>query len=232
MRIGNHAEMLVLEGGHSPVHPVLLWDDTGHLLLIDTGFPGQLEQIRQAIEKCGFSLGDLTHILLTHQDMDHIGCLRELKAEAPKAVTCCHREEAPYISGEIMPIKTAQRMENLRDKPDELAAFMQEYARAKEALLLQVDKTVEDGALLDFDYSIKIIHTPGHTPGHICVYVDDIGLLVTGDATTLENGNLMGPNPVYTLDMELALQSLAKMKNLPIRQMACYHGGYYKGGLS
>lgn len=64
-----------LRMGSFIVYPTLLWDER-HLVLVDTGIPGQLDKIRVLLEREGFGLDELTHVIITHQDSDHIGSLR------------------------------------------------------------------------------------------------------------------------------------------------------------
>ena len=65
-------------------------------------------------------------------------------------------------------------------------------------------KAVGDGDVI----GLQIIATPGHTPGHFCVF-DPVGsLLVAGDAMVNLNNRLGGANPQYTADMDKANESL------------------------
>jgi glyoxylase-like metal-dependent hydrolase (beta-lactamase superfamily II) len=92
-----------------------------------------------------------------------------------------------------------------------------------------VDRTLEDGEELPFCGGITIIHVPGHTPGHICLYIRQSKTLVAGDALSAEGGKL-GPLPNFaSLDWRLALRSLDKLVGYDIDTVICYHGGVSKG---
>ncbi len=92
-------------GNQMAVHAALLWG-TDHLVLVDTGVPGQLDVIREGLEQAGFSLDQLTHVIITHQDRDHIGSLPELiRAKEGKLEVLAHEEGIPYLAGEIPLIK-------------------------------------------------------------------------------------------------------------------------------
>lgn len=67
---------------------------------------------------------------------------------------------------------------------------------------------VADG---DEVFGLEVIATPGHTPGHICVFDPDSGLLVAGDAINTRSGSITGPNPDFTPDMSAAEASVAKI---------------------
>jgi len=90
-----------------------------------------------------------------------------------------------------------------------------------------VDTAVADGEVLPYCGGITVIFTPGHTPGHICLYLNQSKTLITGDAFVAVDGEFRGPNPQATYDMDSALKSLKKLKHYDIETVICYHGGVY-----
>jgi glyoxylase-like metal-dependent hydrolase (beta-lactamase superfamily II) len=73
-------------------------------------------------------------------------------------------------------------------------------------------------------FGLRIIATPGHTPGHISV-LDPVGsLLVVGDAMGNVNHRLSGSNPQYTTDMAQANQSVKKLAALTFAKAVFGHG--------
>lgn len=64
-------------------------------------------------------------------------------------------------------------------------------------------------------------------PGHISLYIKEIKTLVSGDALVVEDGILAIANPQYTLDMDMAKNSIKELLNYDIDQIICYHGGIY-----
>ncbi len=93
------------------IYPVIA-SDAKHTVLIDTGFPGQLSLIQEAAAKAGIALENLTHIVITHHDMDHVGSLAAMKRTFPKAQIVSSAIEADYINGS----KKSPRLENGRTK--------------------------------------------------------------------------------------------------------------------
>jgi glyoxylase-like metal-dependent hydrolase (beta-lactamase superfamily II) len=82
-------------------------------------------------------------------------------------------------------------------------------------------KAVADG---DEVFGLRIIGTPGHTPGHICV-LDPVGaLLVVGDAMVNMQNTLTGSHPQYTADMVQANQSVKKLATLKFDKAVFGHG--------
>ena len=109
MKIGENIEALELHmnltGQSSVIYPALLWDSDG-ATLVDTGIPGQLEVIRRGIENAGVDFQSIDRIVLTHQDVDHIGGLTEiLRARGGKIEVLAHEEDKPYIEGDKPLIK-------------------------------------------------------------------------------------------------------------------------------
>lgn len=71
---------------------------------------------------------------------------------------------------------------------------------------------------------LQIIETPGHTPGHISVLDPVAGILVAGDAINGEGGGVVGPNPGFSEDMELANASVAKLAGFDYQVILFGHG--------
>ncbi|MGR6765073.1 MBL fold metallo-hydrolase [Paenibacillus sp. T2-29] len=204
MEISQGVEMLQLDFRGHRIHPILLWDQE-LAVLIDTGFPGQMEDLRVAMEKVGVSFDKLKAVILTHQDVDHIGCLPEILQECGNNIKAyAHELDKPYIQGEIPLFKDS----HLENPPKG-----------------QVDATLIDGQELPFCGTIRVIHTPGHTPGHISLYLKQSKILIAGDSMYSENGILRGIHAPTTPDMNAACLSLKKYLDLDIASVVCFHGG-------
>ena len=181
------------------------------------------------MENAGVPFNKLSKVILTHQDRDHIGSLPDiLKAVNHKVAVLAHKEDKPYIEGDKPPIKmNPERVAKMLESvPEEQRQQVQ--ALFASPITAKVDKTVEDGEVLPYCGGITVIFTPGHTPGHISLYLNRSKTLITGDALVVVNGELLGPNPQFTPDMQTALKSLKKFTKYDIETVICYHGGVYK----
>jgi glyoxylase-like metal-dependent hydrolase (beta-lactamase superfamily II) len=193
----------------------LILDDENGNALVDTGLPGQEEEISSALADAGIGVQDLNRIIFTHQDLDHVGSGAALVRQSGAKVLA-HNVEAPYIDGGLRPLKPTPEM--LEQRPQ-----MREMMQRLEPI--DVDESLEDGERLDLVGGIRVIFTPGHTPGHVSLYLEGPRVLVAGDALTAEEGHLNGPNPPVTLDMDEAAQSVKRLAELDVETIVCYHGG-------
>ncbi|MFC4808737.1 MBL fold metallo-hydrolase [Paenibacillus sp. GCM10023250] len=186
----------------NPFIPTVIWDEKD-VVLFDTGIPGSLEQIRSACQAASVPFERLTKIVITHQDMDHIGTLPELvQAFGDRVQVIAHQAAVPYLAGEVPLVKSK------RTAPP-----------------VNVDVAVKDGDILPFAGGIQVVYTPGHTPDHTSYYHIPSKTLISGDALTAQDGVLQSYNPVYTPDQETALQSIAKLQSLDLAKIIAFHGG-------
>lgn len=230
MRISEGVEMIQLTARafnqDITLNPTLVWNNE-EVILIDTGMPDQIDQLKEALNKLNISIEQLKVILLTHQDLDHIGCAADIRNNSDKnIIVYAHEFDKPYIEGKLPLIKTnASQMskEELSAIPDEIKYLYKTPPK------VDVDIVLKGSQLLPYCGGIEVIFTPGHTPGHVSFYLRKSKTLVAGDALVLANGQLMEPVKQTTLNMDQAVQSLEKFLNYEIEHVICYHGGYFQG---
>lgn len=204
MEIFKGVEMLQLEFHGNIIHPTLLWDQE-IAVLIDTGFTGQIEDLREEMEKVGVSFDKLKVIILTHQDIDHIGSLPEILQECGSTIKVyAHELDKPYIQGDLPLLKDG----HIENPPK---------GKVKDTLI--------DGQELSYCGGIRVIHTPGHTPGHVSLYLKQSKTLIAGDSMYSVDGVIRGIHLPTVLDLKEARLSLKKYLDLDIESVVCYHGG-------
>ncbi len=183
--------------------------------LVDTSMPNHAAEVLEALNADGVSIKDLRRIIVTHHDIDHIGSLASIAA-ASGATILAHPLEAPYIAG---------RKRMVKYPSDEVLAQDQRRREMFAQIgFAPVDQVIEDGEIIAGE--IRVIATPGHSPGHVSLFVESSKILVSGDALTSESGRLAGPNVRATPDMPTAIASVRKLAALPeVRAIVTYHGG-------
>ena len=148
-------------------------------LMIDAGLGAK--SFRQELEKLGISPDEITTILLTHTDGDHTGSISLYK----NASVYLHRDEEQMINGT-----------NGKSKFSKTKWKYGPY------------KLFEDNDTLFVDgLKIKVIHTPGHTPGSSCFIVDG-DYLVSGDNLIMKNGKYEHFVEKFNMDTPEQIESL------------------------
>lgn len=131
--------------------------DLGELVLIDTGAGWSVDRIIKNIEGLGFDPGNLSRILLTHCHIDHIGGAPEIKKRFGSKIYA-HKLDAPPIENGDQILTAATWYQ---------ATFPPTSVDVK---LNSLEEILEIG-----EEKIICLHTPGHTPGSICIYLDRDG---------------------------------------------------------
>jgi glyoxylase-like metal-dependent hydrolase (beta-lactamase superfamily II) len=225
MKIADNAYMLTIGDGDGAFYPALVKDGAS-LALIDAGFAEQNAAFVKAIEDEGFKAQDISHIILTHQDGDHMDGVKAMKELAPGAIVVAHKEEAPYIDGSRTPSKLQAWIDKQGSLSEEDKADVEQRKAAAAARAVPVDRTVTDGEIIFGD--MEAVHVPGHTPGHIVLYLKNSGIIIGGDAINIEDGKLTGPNPAYTQDPAQGAASLEKILGYNPKMVVTYHCGLWK----
>ena len=211
----------------STVYPTVLWDDR-NVILVDCGFIGSLPVLEAELGRYGLSVSRVTGLVLTHHDHDHMGAAAALKRANPNITIYTSPEEAPYISAEVKPLRLCQAEEYQKTLPPEQKAFGEAFiALLRRVEPVRVDRLLRDGEHLDWCGGCRIVATPGHTPGHLSLLLEQASTVITGDAIALESGLPVIANPQFTPDPDAASRSYEKLLSLKAQAYYCYHGGVY-----
>lgn len=164
------------------------------LLVVDAGLPGEYEKVLRYIEKLGHLPEDVETIIVTHAHYDHVGSLKDLK-DATGANIAAHKDEVPYLKGE----KTFR----------------------SEIEPVDVEIKLNDG---DEVHGLKVIHSPGHTPGSICLLDLKTKALFVGDLVMEENGKLEEIPHHYSLDPMKNREAIRRLLDIDFVHLLPSHG--------
>ncbi len=177
-----------------------LWEWSGGVTLIDAGLPSSGETIAKALVANGYPLHQVKRIIVTHCDADHMGGAAALK-RATGAVVVCHSVEKALLE---QPGK--RKAAKLWLRPLFALAKLAPDLRARP---VSPGDLVVDGQELPEGF--VVVHTPGHTPGHIALLHRGRRLLIAGDALNNRRGKLGVPPAAFTPDMKNAKRSVWKL---------------------
>ena len=202
------------------IYPTLI-SNNNKLLLIDTGFPGQLEEIKKAIEDEGFKFDNLEAVVLTHQDIDHVGSIKKIIDELSHVKVLSSAGEAEYINGSKTPTKVAYLENNLNNLPHEAKIMYEKFKSFYECNKVNIDVTLKEGDSVNGFDNLTVIDTPGHTPGHISLYANDSKTLIAGDAFIVKDDEICLTDAELNFDeaSSIILQKINRRNSNSERQL-------------
>jgi glyoxylase-like metal-dependent hydrolase (beta-lactamase superfamily II) len=224
-----------------PANVYVIEEDGGGLALFDAGIGTRegRDALLAGFRALGRSLGEVRRIFVSHGHIDHYGYARAAQEESGAAVYA-HPRDHDKLTGRD---RTAQRL-------DLYAAYLDRLGAPRELLghvrlhwqdLGRMARPVEhvepigEGTRLRFArFSAEVLHFPGHTPGLVCLWAKDEGVLFSDDHL-LER---VSPNPLLDLEgrpepthraLAEYVRSARRARELPARLVAPGHGDPFTG---
>ena len=153
------------------VNGFMLRDGDGQVTLIDMGVASSGPKVMTALRAIGSHPRDVTRLMLTHCHPDHAGGAAHVSRETGRPVDI-HADDADYVRSGTQPdVDQGSRIGKL-------------FRRLPEPKTEQVSVGEEliDGQVVPFAGGIRVVHTPGHSPGHASFLHEPSGVLITGDS--------------------------------------------------
>jgi len=177
-----------------------LWEWQGGITLIDSGHRRDAETILRVLRQHGYTDHSVQRIIITHADVDHTGGLAQLK-RITGAKVACHAVEKRLLEH---PWERQAAFWPLRPLIWAVTRLPQyQYTP------VTPDELLVDGQLLPEGFTV--VHTPGHSPGHISLLHKEKRFLLCGDALVNTRGKLRINVGLFTTDKENAQRSAWKI---------------------
>jgi glyoxylase-like metal-dependent hydrolase (beta-lactamase superfamily II) len=187
------------------------------LTLIDTGLPGSVAGITDFVRRIGRSVEDIGSIIITHNHIDHIGAVQDLRGFIDAKVFI-HKAALSEYESDTDP-SYPQGLGRLLRIP-----FLHRVRRHFVLEPRDVDVQLEGGEVLSPLGGLRVVPTPGHTPGSISLYAPEYKLLFVGDALQRRRKKLRLPAKMVSTDMEEAIASVKVMAELDLEIICFGHG--------
>ena len=164
------------------------------IILVDNGVSSAADLILGYIKQTGRKPEEITTIIQTHAHPDHIGSTKTIQ-EASGCVVAAHQDEKEWIEDIEL---------QARERP--IPGFHSLVAGSA-----RVDRILADGDYIDLGdgHMIEVIHTPGHSPGSISLFVSEDAALFSGDAIPVP-----GQIPIFS-DLSASIRSIERLKRMP-----------------
>jgi glyoxylase-like metal-dependent hydrolase (beta-lactamase superfamily II) len=174
--------------------------------LIDCGYAGSASRIERAMRVHDARLADLARVVITHGHPDHAGSARELAALG-----------IPILMHPADAANLRLTWRHLIGRPSRGTVFA---AMTPEPGAVE---PIEDGQLLPMLGGLRVIHTPGHTPGSVCLYGARDRVLFVGDTLQRRFGRVSFASGLYSDDHATARRSVKRLAELDVDTIVFSH---------
>lgn len=218
----------ILFPGHGVI-PYIIEEGQNDLTLIDTCYIRELPKLEAYLNNIGYKMTDIKRIILTHAHADHAQAANEIKMRTSISLDGQAKIYSHWIDSAFLahspPYHGPPTLSNYKELLQKNGLTIEDTI--KKFGKLDVDPIFVDGQLDDGDMikSLKVIHTPGHTPGHISLYSEEQGILFGADIlwNRKASGGLVIPPSYFTLDQVTAAVSVMRVSQLSFDKLLLGH---------
>jgi glyoxylase-like metal-dependent hydrolase (beta-lactamase superfamily II) len=196
------------------VNGFILRDDDGQVTLVDMGLKSSGPKVIAALDAVGAAPSDVTRLLLTHAHPDHAGGAAHVAHKTGRGFTIHHDDAAYAAEGSSPP----------RDRSFLLGRLFDRFSRpGRDFEPLTVEREMVDGEVLPIAGGLRVVHTPGHSPGHVSLLHEESRTLITGDAIFNVLG-LRWPVKAFCTDFRMTQRTANLLGELDYDVAAFTHG--------
>jgi glyoxylase-like metal-dependent hydrolase (beta-lactamase superfamily II) len=231
-------EQKVLAAQPLPAVNAYLIEGTKENILIDTGWdtPEAFTTLNKELRNYGFTFKDISQIVITHIHPDHYGLSGKLKQLTGGKIAISEIEagmiDSRYINTNEL-LKQVKKFMQVNGVPKgDVLRFAEASMPARKFVVpVMADIKLKEGKKISVDpFEFKVMSTPGHSPGHICLYEPNRKLLFTGDHILPQITSHIGLHPQSGSNpLSGYLDSLKKMIDMQVNFAFPGHGPAYSG---
>jgi len=183
---GIYQMTLTLSGFNPDSINVYLLRNKDSFIIVDTGWdtPAAVESMNQQLAEANIRFPDIKQVIITHCHVDHLGMIGPFK-QSHDAVIYLHENEIELIK---LRFNNGDQFIPMTDKFLKTHGFPEPELTPPEFQIPAVPYLADPDVLLKGgedipagEYTVKVINTPGHTPGHISLYEPNKKFLISGD---------------------------------------------------
>ncbi|MBW2340746.1 MAG: MBL fold metallo-hydrolase [Deltaproteobacteria bacterium] len=217
-------------------------------LLVDSGWNDSktIEVFEKGLKEIGINFKDISQIVITHSHLDHFGLAGRLK-ELSGAKLYLHQKERRFV--EPRGIEAANILEVMKKwlykngTPEDETARLQRLPKREMNFISPVfpdavsfsgklgspDIFFSGGERISTDFfNFEVLWTPGHSPGHICLYERAKKILISGDHVLSRITPEIGLNPFSSLNpLDDYIKSLKNLRELEVELVLPGHEDYF-----
>ena len=210
-----------------------LLEDGGSVTIVDAGAPAYRPQLDEGLKLLGRQPADVAAVVLTHAHSDHIGFAEPVRIELGAPVHVHSDDENLATTGKSFGKREASMLPYFRY--GHAWKLLGHLATSGFPKKIGAVTTFADGETLDVPGRPLVLHTPGHTTGHCCFWLESRGVLVAGDLLCTRNPLTGGRGPqlmprAFNLSSASMLDSLSKIEGLDAGVIVFGHGEPWTDG--
>ncbi|WP_327281158.1 MULTISPECIES: MBL fold metallo-hydrolase [unclassified Streptomyces] len=193
-----------------------LIDGDDGFTLVDVGWAKAPAAILNAVAEMGRKPTDIRRVVLTHAHPDHVQGLSELRRRTGAQVLV-HAADRPWLEAGRVPAEGRSG----------IAGRLLDQLPKLHWTPVTADGTLGDGDVVEGSDGLRVLHTPGHSPGHVALWHEPTRTALMGDAVFHRGRLALGP-PALAADPSLRAGSLGKLP-AEVRTVAFAHGAALSG---
>lgn len=184
------------------------------ITLVDCGLDSAPKKLKKELAAMGKHPKDVTNIVLTHAHEDHVGGAAEMISNCQPKDVLMHENDSDLVSAGKTPT---------RDKST-LSGKIMSLMPSQDYAAFEITRRLQDGDVLDLAGGIQVVHTPGHTDGHISLLHLDSETLITGDSIFNMTSRMTWALSGFCVNYKQSQETAKRFVDLDFRQVAFTHG--------